>query len=47
MAVNEYDSDFLKEQKITVKDSAPLGPVDNALVIVDEKMGQSKMDHEE
>ncbi len=41
MAVNEYDSDLLKEQKITVKDSAPLGPVDNALVIVDEKMGQS------
>ena len=41
LAVDEYSDDFLKEQKIKLGRSAPLGPVDNALVIVDEKMDQS------
>lgn len=40
-AVDEYSDDVLKEQKINLRRSAPLGPVDNALIVVDEKMDQS------
>ncbi len=40
-AVDEYSDDVLKEQKINLGRSAPLGPVDNALIVVDEKMDQS------
>jgi len=40
-AVDKYSDDVLKEQKINLGRSAPLGPVDNALIVVDEKMDQS------
>lgn len=41
--VDENNNDFLKQQKIVFKDSAPSGTVDKALVVVDANMDQSDL----
>ena len=44
IAINGYNDDNVKNQKITFTDSVPIGSVDKALIIMDEKMGQSDVE---